>query len=122
MKPGALFDTNILIDLSRGHAEASLEVSQHDQRFISRINFIEVLAGVVEQNARETRRLLDLFATFDLSIQIAERAALLRRTTRLKLPDAIIYATALEHDLTLVTRNTKDFSETMPNVRIPYLL
>jgi predicted nucleic acid-binding protein len=33
----------------------------------------------------------------------------LRKTYRIKLPDAIIAATSLVYDLTLITSNTKDF-------------
>ncbi len=33
----------------------------------------------------------------------------IRKTNRIKLPDAIIYATALVNNLTLITRNTSDF-------------
>jgi predicted nucleic acid-binding protein len=53
---------------------------------------------------------------------VAEESVTLRRTTRLKLPDAIILATARVHGLTLSTRNTKDFSPTDPTIRIPYEL
>jgi predicted nucleic acid-binding protein len=35
---------------------------------------------------------------------------MLIKTTRMKLPDAIIGATAIAFDLTLVTRNTTDFN------------
>lgn len=40
---------------------------------------------------------------------IVLRAIALRQQRRMSLGDAIIAATALEHDLTLVTRNTNDF-------------
>jgi predicted nucleic acid-binding protein len=33
----------------------------------------------------------------------------LRKKYRIKLPDAIIAATAIVHELTLITRNTPDF-------------
>jgi predicted nucleic acid-binding protein len=43
-----------------------------------------------------------------------------RRIRRIKLPDAIIWASAQEHGRILVTRNIKDFPATEPGVRVPY--
>jgi predicted nucleic acid-binding protein len=53
---------------------------------------------------------------------IAERAVDVRQTDRLKLPNAIIRATALERSALLVTRNTKDFPSDQPGIRVPYVL
>ena len=53
---------------------------------------------------------------------IAERAVDLRRNHRIKLPDAIIWATAQTKAMLLVTRNTKDFAADDPSVRLPYKL
>ena len=53
-------------------------------------------------------------------MQIAERAANVRRKLRLKAPDAVILATALEEGWLFVTRNTCDFREEDGVVRIPY--
>ena len=39
-----------------------------------------------------------------------------------KLPDALILATARDREITLLTRNTKDFPEDDPNIRVPYRL
>lgn len=50
----------------------------------------------------------------------AQKAVQLRKSLRLKLPDAIILATADEEGCILVTRNTKDFKVSDPRVRIPY--
>ena len=40
---------------------------------------------------------------------VTDKVIELRQTTAIKLPDAIIAATALVHDLTLWTHNTDDF-------------
>ena len=61
------------------------------------------------------------FTMIEVTTAIAARTVQVRRQyRRLKLPDALIYATAQVHGLTLVTRNTRDFDEAMPGVRIPY--
>jgi hypothetical protein len=52
--------------------------------------------------------------------RVAERAAVLRQDKRIKLPDAIVWATAQTSDRLLITRNTKDFSAAEPGVRVPY--
>jgi PIN domain. len=56
----------------------------------------------------------------DLSVDIARRAVDIRRQLRLKLPDAIVLATADREGCILVTRNAKDFDADDPRVRIPY--
>ncbi|WP_425571141.1 PIN domain-containing protein [Olivibacter ginsenosidimutans] len=42
--------------------------------------------------------------------EVKEETIKIRRRYSIKLPDAIIAATAISHKLTLITRNTKDFS------------
>jgi toxin FitB len=43
------------------------------------------------------------------TILIVARTIQLKQTAKIKLPDAIIGATALSHNLNLVTHNVKDF-------------
>ena len=67
-----------------------------------------------------TRGFLASFEVIAVTETVAERAVKLRREKRMKLPDAIILASAIEYGLLFVTRNTKDFDSRWPGVRIPY--
>ena len=58
----------------------------------------------------------------ELSRKIAEIAVEERRKRGLKLPDAVILASADSEGCILVTRNTKDFDSSDPRVRFPYSL
>jgi hypothetical protein len=75
----------------------------------------ELLAGNSASNL--TVRLLAPFREIPVDRAVAERAGRIRRETGIRLPDAVIAATALERNLTLTTRNTRDF-ETVPGLRI----
>ncbi len=55
----------------------------------------------------------------DIGCLEIQGASLLRQEYKLKLPDAIILATAQLHRLELITRNTKDFAG-IPGVVTPY--
>jgi predicted nucleic acid-binding protein len=118
----ALFDTNILIDYLRAVPEAASELQRHEQRAISIVTWMEVLVGAQPQVVAATRSFLGGFDVIGLDGAIAERAVSLRQAHRIRLPDAIIWATAEIHSMLLVTRNTKDFPADLPGVRVPYVL
>lgn len=117
-----LFDTNILIDYLRGIPQARAECDRQADRAISIVSWMEVMVGSTNTNEAETRLFLQNFYTLPLEANVAERAFLLRRTKRIKLPDAIIQATAEESGRILITRNTRDFPPGTPGVLIPYVL
>jgi hypothetical protein len=117
-----LFDTNILIDYLRGIPQARSECGEHSDRAVSIISWMEVMAGSNAANESDARSFLLNFYTLPLGADVAERAFLLRRSGRIKLPDAIIQATAEGADRVLITRNTRDFPASTPGVRIPYTL
>ena len=117
------FDSNIVIDWLNGVAEAGIELRSADARTISIMSWIEVLVGVRPEEEVAVRSLLrDNFRIVPVDVAIAERAVAIRRDRRIKLIDATIHATALQAGLQLSTRNTKDFLESDPTIRVPYRL
>lgn len=119
---GALFDSNIVIDLLAGRAEAVAEVELYDDIAISIITWIEVMAGIDPARVGSFDAALNGFERIGVDAEVAERAAAIRRERRIKLPDAVIQATAETRSLLLITRNTRDFAPDMPGVRVPYRL
>ena len=122
MVEAALLDTNILIDFLAGVAAAENAMLRHPDTAISVITWIEVLAGEAPDQEDSTRRFLRTFAQIPLTPKIANEAALVRRSQRIKLPDAIVLATAYVEGRVLLTRNTKDFGNVGSSVRFPYKL
>jgi predicted nucleic acid-binding protein len=117
----ALVDTNILVDYLRGLAAAKDELARYAPPVISLVTWMEVLVGA--ETAQEEARLRGFLARFDvhaITAPIAERAVAIRREGRQRLPDAVIWATAQELNLILVTRNTRDFPADHPGIRVPY--
>ena len=117
-----LYDTNIVIDFLRQIPAARAELTRNPPAHISIVTWIEVMAGTAPHLELKTRETLAGCIVVPLTPEIAERSATLRRQTRLKLPDAIILATAQQQRRTLITRNTRDFSTTAGEVHIPYTL
>ena len=124
MGPGlelALFDTTVPIDVLNGVAQASREIRRYERRLISIVTWIEVLVGCrTEVDRALADALLESFEVVPLTDSIAERTILVRQQTRLKLPDAVILASAQERGCVLVTRNTKDFDAADPGILVPY--
>jgi predicted nucleic acid-binding protein len=116
-----LFDTNVLVDALRGLPAARDEIGRHTDFAISRVTWIEVLAGGRDAAERETlKAFLSPWPLIEIDARIAETAATLRREARLKLPDALVLATAKTNRRTLVTRDERDFSGARAAIRIPY--
>jgi predicted nucleic acid-binding protein len=116
----ALFDTNILIDYLNGVAEAKVELARYREKAISLITWMEVMIGTTAETASVTRSFLASFELCPITEDIAEQAVHIRKTRRIKLPDAIVGATALAQGCLFVTRNVKDFPAEEPGVRVPY--
>ena len=116
----AVFDTNILIDALNGIKEADEEYARYENVFISRITWMEVLVGAPENDIQVRDFLSEYFEVLPLNLAIAEKTVQLRRLHKMRLPDAIIWATAIINDAVLVSRNTKDFNPEWKGIRLPY--
>ena len=118
----ALFDSNILIDYLNGIEPAKQEIDRFPEILISTITWIEVMVGAKPEEEAAVRRFLMRFQQIPVSSEVSEKAMLIRRQTRVRLPDAIIRASAEVENALLVSRNTKDFPADEPWVRVPYVL
>lgn len=118
----AVIDTNILIDYLHAVPQAQRELALYQNPAISVITWIEVMAGATAVTERSVRTFLQSFELAGIDLRVAELAALLRKTRRIKLPDAVIWATAQVHQCLLVSRNTRDFDSADPGIRVPYVL
>ncbi len=106
-----------------GCPEAATEINRYDEPLYSVISWMEVMCGAETEPERQAAdALFESMRIVDLSSQMARKAGDERKKSRLKLPDAIILASADCEGCILVTRNTKNFSKDDPRVRFPYSL
>ena len=117
----ALFDTHILIDYLKGVEAAQVELARYRQSLISIVTWMEVVAGVRnEEEGDVIEMFLRDFHIVEVTRSIAKEATDMRKTARLRLPDALIWASARHESALLATRNTKDFPKDESGIRIPY--
>lgn len=119
----ALLDTNILIDYLNGVEAARLEISRYKHPLISPITWTEVMVGQKKDEEEVMiRNFLAGFRQVEIDSEVAEIAVVIRRKRRIRLPDAIIWASATKENALLVSRNHKDFPADDPGIRMPYTL
>lgn len=112
-----LLDTGVLIRHLRGRQDVvrfTRGLGRKKRVAVSAITHLELFVGAHPQEEYGTRKFLSCFQTIPLDADIGQRAGQLIRQQRAKghtfsIPDAIIAATTLQHGLTLVTFNPRDF-------------
>ena len=120
MSGKVLLDSNILVYISKGELDRDAFFDETNTYVVSVISYMETL-GFAFETAREkefVQHLLALFEIIYIDKRIADRVIEIRQRKKIKLPDAIIAATALEQHCTLITRNSDDFKNIDPGLRV----
>jgi predicted nucleic acid-binding protein len=113
-----LIDTNAVIELlsdllPEAGSDWLADIIEQNLHCLSVINEIELLGFRGSEEAMaELRSFIDASPVLPLSREVVQKTIELRQRYRIKLPDPIIAATVLCHELILVTHNTRDF----PNI------
>ncbi|WP_426327340.1 type II toxin-antitoxin system VapC family toxin [Pedobacter sp. R-06] len=111
-----LWDTNTVIYFLQRQFTPSAEkfidsIISTSQPAISAITEIELLCwkSANDNDLLTLRNFIKDSYVYELDQDVKDQTAEIRKHYNLKLPDAIIAATAIVNKLTLITRNTKDF-------------
>jgi predicted nucleic acid-binding protein len=111
-----LIDTDILIWVFRGNQKAARVLEATERRHISAVTYMELIQGA--RDREELRKIKMFLSDYDfdvlpLSENIGHRASIYVEEYGLgmsvRLADALIAATAVEHNLTLFTGNRKHY-------------
>ena len=113
-----LLDTNIIIDAINGKKNRNLSLlglaEEGHTLACCPINIAEVYASLKPNEKQRTAALLRSLQLYSITFPIAELAGRLKRDysrkgRTLSIPDTIVAAVTLYHQLTLITDNAKDF-------------
>ena len=107
-----ILDTNIIIYLSQEKMKMTDFASKGDRLCISAITYMEALGYPFKTKEDESfvEMLCNSFDLLDLTKPVIGKTIEIRKQAKIKLPDAIIAASALVNNATLVTNNVKDFN------------
>lgn len=113
-QPQYLIDTNVVIDYLAGKLPAAgmafVDGVINDRPQLSVITKIELLGyPLIGAPAQVLIDFVNDSDVLQLTEDVADRCIVLWKAHKIKLPDALIAATALVNNLTLLTRNTTDF-------------
>ena len=108
----AIIDSNVIIDAVRKLIDIEKSIFQFNRVYISLITYIEVLGfNFKDENERIiTTKILEIFEIINPDIEIADLTVSYRKMKKIKIPDAIILATARKLNAKLLTSNIIDFT------------
>ena len=110
-KAGYLLDTNFLISVLQEEpwAKAYLGSLENDLLFISVITEMEILSHhrLTQDEERRARQIFNHLTIVDINGPVKQLSINIRRSFHLKLPDAIIAATAVYVEATLVSNDMR---------------
>jgi predicted nucleic acid-binding protein len=106
-----LIDSNIIIYAAKPEHQALRRFIARHAPAVSVVSYVEVVGyhRLTEQDQRYFEAFFVASPVLPISIDILERATWLRQQRPIGLGDALIAATALVHELELLTANTDDF-------------
>lgn len=120
MSGNVIFDTNIIIYLSKKLLASEKVFFENANYSISVISKMELL-GYAFKNKDEENFILELIDSLyvvPLTEEIVDATIKLRKLNKIKLPDAIVYATAQVVNGKLITNNIADFDKIISNVEL----
>lgn len=111
-KINPIFDSDILINYSKDELNLDIYFDNYGKIFISVITYMEVF-GYEFKNKNEENLLKEIIENIDIiniNEDIINKVIEVRKKFKVKLPDAIIFATATYLNADLITRNEDYFS------------
>jgi predicted nucleic acid-binding protein len=116
-----ILDSNIIIYLSQDRILPDDLIVDKNYYFISAVTYMEVLGYKFDSVDEEkiVRDLLNLFTIIYIDERITEKVIEIRRQNKIKLPDAIICATAISCKATLFSNDRK--LEKIKNLKIEFI-
>lgn len=120
MSGNVIFDTNIVIYLSKKLLAPEKVFTENIMYSISIISKMELLGYAFNSNLEENyiSELIDSLNVVALNEAVVNMTIAIRKNNRIKLPDAIIYATAQVMNGKLLTNNIADFEKINGNVEL----
>jgi toxin FitB len=137
---GFLLDTNVISEVVRPRPDPRvalwIESAEEESLFVSALTVGEIRTGITTLTNGPRKSLLEAWFTEDLMVRfedrilpvdriVAERwgrlvGALAKQGSPLSVVDGLLASTALQHNLTMVTRNTRDVIRTGVTVLDPW--